>query len=250
MIIRDDVNGVAVMRMAHGKVSALDVEFCRRIVDEVTHIGSSDARALVLTGSNSTFSAGVDLFRVLNGGTAYLRSFLPAMESLFRTLLTFPKPVVSAVNGHAIAGGCIIAATSDYRVMVEGKARIGVPELMVGVPFPTLPFEIVAARVSPVHFRQLVFGGRTMEAHDAVAVGFVDETAPPDVLLSRALDAARRLAAIPPVTFSLTKRAFVDRILERLEKSRSLNDEVLDAWSSAEVQARVRAYLEETVGKK
>ena len=109
------------------------------------------------------FSAGVDLFRVIDGGAAYPDRFLPAMRRFFQTLLTFPKPVVAAVNGHAIAGGCIIAAACDYRIMATGNGRIGVPELSVGVPFPTLPFVIVGARVAPSAFRQLVFGARLVE---------------------------------------------------------------------------------------
>ena len=75
------------------------------------------------------------------------------MEAFFQTLLTFPKPAVAAVNGHAIAGGCIIAAACDHRVMADGTGRIGVPELMVGVPFPSLPLEIVGSRVPASVFR-------------------------------------------------------------------------------------------------
>ena len=66
---------------------------------------------------------------------------------MLRDALTFPKPLVAAVNGHAIAGGCILAATCDRRIMAEGNGRIGVPELVVGVPFPALPLQIMAARM-------------------------------------------------------------------------------------------------------
>lgn len=238
------------VRLAHGKVSALDVDLCHALVRELEGIAASDARALIITGTGSAFSAGVDLFRVLDGGADYLTRFLPAMESFFRALLTFPKPAIAAINGHAIAGGCIIAAACDYRVMAEGSARIGVPELAVGVPFPTLPFEIVRARVIPGHFRDLVFTGRTVPPGEALAVGLIDEIAPADVLLSRAGHAAERLADIPPITFALTKRTFTAPILERVANAASLNADVLAAWESPAVQARMRAYVEKTVGRK
>lgn len=238
------------VRLAHGKVSALDVDLCHALVRELEAIAASDARALILTGTGSAFSAGVDLFRVLDGGAEYLKRFLPAMEAFFRTLLTFSKPAIAAINGHAIAGGCIIAAACDYRVMAEGSARIGVPELAVGVPFPTLPFEIVRARVSPGPFRDLVFTGRTVPPGEAVAVGLVDEIAPIDVLITRAQHAAERLADIPPMTFALTKRTFTEPILERVGRAASLNADVVAAWESPAVQARMRAYVEKTVGKK
>jgi enoyl-CoA hydratase len=250
VITRDDSGSIAVLRFSHGKVSALDVDFCHVLVRELEQIAAGDARALVVTGTGSTFSAGVDLFRVLDGGAEYLKQFLPAMEEFFRTLLTFPKPAIAAVNGHAIAGGCIIAAACDYRIMAEGSARIGVPELAVGVPFPTLPFEIVRARVSPQQFRDLVLTGRTVQPQEALALGFVDEVAPLDVLMTRAHHAAERLAEIPPIAFALTKRTFTDPLLERVRGATSLNADVLEAWESPAVQARMRAYVEKTVGKK
>jgi enoyl-CoA hydratase len=250
VISREHLHDCVVLRLAHGKVSALDVEFCRALVIELERIAASEARGLVITGTGSAFSAGVDLFKVLEGGSGYLGAFLPAMEDFFRTLLTFPKPVIAAVNGHAIAGGCIIAAACDYRVMVEGNARIGIPELLVGVPFPTLPFEIVGARVSPANFRHLVLSGRTVPPAEALALGLIDEVAPEDVLLTRAQHAAAQLAEIPPIAFALTKRAFTEPILERVRRAQAVNDEVVAAWASADVQARMRAYVEKTVGRK
>jgi enoyl-CoA hydratase len=250
MIVREDIGALAVLRLAHGKVSALDVDLCTRLARELDNLAAGATRAVILTGTGSAFSAGVDLFRVLNGGTQYLGQFLPAMEACFRALLTFPKPLIAAVNGHAIAGGCIIAACCDYRLMAETTARIGVPELLVGVPFPTLPFEIMRARVSPAHFRELVLSGRTVLPADALAVGLVDEVAPADNMLARAQQAAERLAQIPSIAFALTKRAFTEPILHRVDSATTLNEDVLAAWGSAAVQERMRAYLEQTVGKK
>ena len=250
MITREDSGDIAVLRLAYGKVSALDAEFCDALVQALNLASSGAARALIVTGTGSAFSAGVDLFQVLNGGGEYLNRFLPAMERFFRALLTFPKPVVAAINGHAIAGGCIIAAACDHRIMAEGTARIGVPELAVGVPFPTLPFEIVRARVSPLQFRHLVFSGRTVGPEDALQLGLIDEIAPADVLLPRAQHAAERLAEIPAVTFALTKRTFTEPLLERVDGAASLNADVLEAWGSPAVQARMRAYVEKTVGRK
>jgi enoyl-CoA hydratase len=250
MTFREDHGGVVVLRLAHGKVNALDLELCESLAGEVNAVASSAAEGLVITGTGSAFSAGVDLFRVLDGGADYLRAFLPAMETLFMTLLTFPKPVIAAINGHAIAGGCIMAAACDYRVMVDGKARIGVPELLVGVPFPALPFEIVRARASAADFRQLVLSGRTVLPDEARALGLVDDVAPGEELMGRAFRNAQQLIAIPPVAFALTKRTLIAPILENVARARSLNDDVLEAWANPSVQARMRAYVEQTVGKK
>src|SRR5690349_13241143 len=110
-----------------------------------------------MTGSGSSFSAGVDLFRIVNQGPGYGRQFLPVLDDFLRKTLTFPKPVIAAINGHAIAGGCILAAACDYRIMTDGQGRIGIPELAVGVPFPALPLQIMAARLADGALRDLVF---------------------------------------------------------------------------------------------
>lgn len=247
MYTRDDVGPIAVVRLGHGKVSALDLEFCEALTNEVQAIAESPASALVLTGTGSAFSAGVDLFRVLDGGAAYLERFLPAMKSLFEAVLTFPKPAVAAVNGHAIAGGCILAAACDHRFMARGSGRIGVPELSVGVPFPALPFVIVGARVPPNMFRQLVYSGRLASADEAVPLGLVDEAVEPADLLPRATTHAEALARIPAVTFGLTKRTFTSPLLARVRAEASLNADAQRAWATPDVQSRVRTYLEATV---
>ena len=250
MIQREDSGSIAVLRMAHGKVSALDVEFCDSLVASINDIARSPAHALVVTGTGSTFSAGVDLFRLLKEGSAYLQRFLPALERYFLALLNFPKPAVAAVNGHAIAGGCIAVAACDHRVMAAGQARIGVAELAVGVPFPILAFEIVSARVERTRFRDLVYTGRVVEPAEALAVGFVDEVVQPERLMAHAQEVAERLASIPAKTFELTKRTFNAPIMARIQASIDLNAAVVTAWESPVVQARVRQYLEKTIGQK
>jgi enoyl-CoA hydratase len=250
MFVREDAGAIAVLRLAHGKVSALDAEFCDALTAEIESIAASASRALVITGTGSAFSAGVDLFKVLDGGAAYLDRFLPSMKRFFQALLTFHKPAIAAVNGHAIAGGCIMAAACDHRVMSIGGGRIGVPELSVGVPFPVLPFVIVGARVAPSAFRQLVFSARTVAAEEAVTLGLVDEAIAPDALLARACEHAEKLTGIPPITFALTKRTFNTPLLERVNAGSSLNAEAQQAWASPDVQARIRAYVEATIGRK
>ena len=207
-------------------------------------------KAVILTGSGSSFSAGVDLFRVLKDGPEYGRRFLPVLDSFLRAALTLPKPMIAAINGHAIAGGCILAATCDHRIMSEGTARIGIPELAVGVPFPALPLQIMAARVADGHLRDLVFTGRTVLIDEAKALGLIDEKCPSGMLMDRAMEAALRMAAIPAGAFALTKQAFYTPILERTNQLADMNARVVDAWLQPHTYDTIRAYLEKTVGKK
>ncbi len=250
MIVREDRDGVRILRLAHGKVSAMDIELGEALIAELKAAADVSVRAVVVTGTGSSFSAGVDLFRLIKDGPAYGERFLPVLDTMLRDALTFPKPLIAAVNGHAIAGGCILAAACDRRLMADGTGRIGIPELVVGVPFPALPLQIVAARVPDAAFRDLVLTGRTVLVDEAIALGLIDEKCPADVLLDRAIAEARRLAAIPPGAFALTKEAFTTLILNRTACLSDLNARVVHAWLQPHTYDTIRAYLERTVGRK
>src|SRR5262245_52320070 len=101
MIERQDLDSIVVLRLAHGKVSAMDAELLQAIVDAFD--AAADADAIVVTGTGTSFSAGVDLFRILDGKDAYVDRFLPLLSAAFLRVFTHPRPVVAAVNGHAIA---------------------------------------------------------------------------------------------------------------------------------------------------
>jgi enoyl-CoA hydratase len=247
MFARENKGDIAILRMAHGKVSALDAAFCEAMTVELERLQRDSPRAMVLTGTGSAFSAGVDLYQLVEGGADYVRHFLPLMESFLRALLVFSKPLVAAINGHAIAGGCIMAAAADYRVMATGDGRIGVPELAVGVPFPRLPLEILASRLSPTVLRTLIYSGRTVPADEALVLGFIDEAAAPDRVLQRAVSIAEQFGAIPAQTFALTKRAFTESVLERVRGSAGSNAEIVAAWQGPEVHAAIRRYLDKTI---
>lgn len=227
----------------------MDIELGEAVIAELQAAAEPSVKAVILTGSGSSFSAGVDLFRVLKDGPEYGRRFLPVLDEFLRATLTFPKPIVAAINGHAIAGGCILAAACDHRIMVEGNGRIGIPELAVGVPFPALPLQIMAARVTDGPLRDLVFTGRTVPIDEARTLGLIDEKCPAGMLMDRATEVAQNLARIPAGAFALTKEAFYSPILARTQQLADLNARVVDAWMQQHTYDTIRAYLEKTIRK-
>ena len=249
MIARSEHEVVLTLRLAHGKASALDVELLDTLARELDG-AAEDVRALVLTGTGSIFSAGVDLFRLTQGGGDYVRHFLPLLSRFLRTLFDFPRPVVAAVNGHAIAGGCVIALAADARLMAEGDGKIGLPELLVGVPFPTAALEVARFAVPREKLQSLIYTGRTLSAREALEAGLVDEVVSPDALPARAQEVARQLALIPPPVYRLTKQSLRAEALERIERAGELQDRAaLEVWSAADTQAQIREYLRRTLGK-
>ncbi|MGQ0466948.1 MAG: enoyl-CoA hydratase/isomerase family protein [Sporichthyaceae bacterium] len=240
--------GVRLLRMARGAVSALDTEFLVALRAAVAET-SAAGQALVLTGSGKAFSAGVDLRAYLDGGAAYVEPFWAALSGLFDDLLRYPRPVVAAVNGHAIAGGCVIACCADYRLMSGGT--IGVPEMLVGIPFPSTAHASVAIAVGP-GAAYLINTGATLRPEEALARGLVDEVATAEDLVERAVARAVALAAVPAATFAHTKAALRRSVLDSLATPVSLAADAAakEIWASATGQEAVAAYVAATIPRK
>jgi enoyl-CoA hydratase len=233
--------------MTHGKANALDVEFCEALTVRLEEYRHASTQALVLIGNGQIFSAGVDLLRVLEGGPAYLTTFLPALRTVFETLFCYPKPVVAAINGHAIAGGCVLACAADYRLMAQQTGRIGVPELLVGVPFPTIVLEIMRGAVAPHHLPSLLYQGAMVDPAKAVERGLVDAVVESGTLLEQAVAAAETFAALPPLAFALTKRQVREPAMKRVrEEGPEFDMAVQELWEAPTTLAAIRAYVAKT----
>ena len=251
MIERKQVSdNVTVLAFDHGPVSALDLEFLLALRQELAEL-SDLGTALVLTGTGSSFSAGVDLFRILNGGDEYVAQFIPALSGAFDDLFAYSRPVVAAVNGHAIAGGCIIACCADHRFMADGRGRIGVPELLLGAAFPASALAAVRSATGDVGVADLVYSGATLLPPEAQRRGLVDEVVPEGEVLDRAIDKAEQLASLVPATFAHTKRSLRDRFWTEIESTGQKRDlEMLEIWKNPQTHAAIAAYVEKTIGKK
>ena len=248
MIHRDEHDGIAVLRLEHGKANVLDLELCNALVEAFDDAG--EARAVVLTGAGRIFSAGVDLFRVVEEGRSYVEAFLPAMCRAFERVFVHPAPVVAAANGHAIAGGCLLVAAADQRLMAQGPARIGIPELQVGVPFPPIALEIMRFSIPPQHFQTVVYRADTHEPPAALALGLLDEAVESDALLECALARAERLASVRAETFAITKREIRRPVMERVRAlDRDTAPEVRDRWLDPRTLGVIRDYLDRTIPK-
>jgi len=240
---------LAILEIRHGKANAIDVEFCEELGRRLDETHDPAVGAVVVAGEGRMFSAGVDLLRVLDGGAPYLRTFLPAFRRVFEALFDYPKPVVAAVNGHAIAGGCVLACAADHRIMAAGTARIGVPELLVGVAFPTVAFEAVRG-ACPGRLRDLIFTGRTLLPEEALAEGLVDAVVAPEALRAEAVKAAETLADRPLDAFVLTKRQLRASAMARIAANRDTVDRAVeDLWCADATLKTIRSYVEKTLKK-
>jgi len=230
---------VAIMRLQHGKVNALDLELLLAITEAMRAV--DQARAVVITGSGSVFSAGVDLQRIVAGGPSYVREFLPALSDSFMAIFDHPGPVVAAVNGHAIAGGCVIAAACDVRLMSQGK--IGLAELSVGVPFPPAAMEIMRHAIGPAT-GHLVLTAALLDPAQAQSIGLIQHVCEAEVLLESAVDWARQMARTPPGVFWVSKRQLQQPARDRIAARSGDEEAVAQIWSSDRTRDAIARYLD------
>jgi len=239
-------HGVRVIKLVHGKANALDLEFCRALA-ETFEAEASESEPLVITGSGRIFSAGVDLPRLLKDGDAYVPAFLSALDDCFLRLFELQKPVVAAINGHAIAGGCILAAACDMALMVDTGATIGVPELAVGVPFPPLPLEILRHAVGTASCQHLALGCENVSPDRAFQVGLVSRLTTAEELMPAAIKEASRLGSMPRRSFALVKQQLRAPAVQTLAALGKHADDVAREWRSPEVKEAIQRFVDSTL---
>ena len=182
-------DGVAVVTMDDGKANALGHDMIGALLGRLDEVANADADALVVAGRPGRFSAGFDL-SVMKAGGDGPREMLSSGVDLFLRIYEFPRPVVAACTGHAIAAGAIILMSSDLRVGAAGDFKIGMPELTIGMPLPFFATELMRDRLSKRHLARATLG-QMYDPEAAVDVGFLDEVVDGGGVLDTAVAQAR-----------------------------------------------------------
>ena len=220
-------DGVVTATLDRPPANALTREFFVELEALLARLAGDATRALVSPGTGRFFSAGLDLFQVFAADAAGFADFTRHFDAGFAALFAFPKPVVAAVNGHAVAGGAVLAACADFHLVADGGGRIGLTEIQVGVPFPASILEIVRHACDGPALREVVYHGRTYLPAEACQRRLADEVVPAAELPSR----ARALAASAtrePVAFAEIKRALRAEVLARIGDPRAGDGPDLD----------------------
>jgi enoyl-CoA hydratase len=231
------VDGVTVMRMNHPPVNAMDLEFVDTAVAAIRDVDGP----IVLTGTGKCFSAGVDLPAVVEGGDEYIDRFMTSAWAAFSAAFDHPAPVVAAINGHAIAGGCVLAMAADVRFMSAGL--IGLSELVVGVPFPVVALEICRYAMGPAAGRA-VLQAESIDAKSALARGWIDEVVSPDDLLPHAIETARTMGQYAPAAYAAMKEQLHRPAKDLIESSADMDAKVRASWLSEETRARIAGFMD------
>lgn len=198
---------VAVIRLDRPPLNILDRDMqaqLHRAADEAAR--RDDVRVVVLHGGPKAFSAGADI-REMSGMThAEMTQHAPLLQGAFNAVAEIPKPVIAAVNGPALGGGCELALTADYRICGR-EARLGLPEVLLGVMPGAGGTQRLPRLVGPARAKDLMMTGRAVSAAEAQSIGLADEVVTDSKVLDAAVARASRLAAGPAVALGAIKAA-------------------------------------------
>jgi Delta3-Delta2-enoyl-CoA isomerase len=233
---------LAEVTIERGKVNALNEE----LVDELAQCfqrlaRDPDVRSVVLTATGKFFSFGFDIPSFLEHSREAFLAYLRRFAALYRDLFAYPRPVVAALNGHAVAGGCMLALACDARLIAAGKAKIGLNEIAFGSSLFAGSVEMLRYCVGDRNAERLAFSGAMYGPDEALALGLVDRVVPQGGLLVAARELARTHGANDPEAFrsvkTLLRGPTLDEIAWREEASLR---EFVEIWYSERTRENLK----------
>lgn len=234
---------LAVVRLDKPRGNAID----EPLLDELTAAcvqldRDASVRGVLLASAHpKLFSPGLDLVGLLEYDRPAMQRFMGKFAAVVWHLYGLRKPVVAAINGHAIAGGCILALTADHRVLARGGVQIGLNEVRIGVPLPWSVAVLLRAVVAPAALARVALLGRNFADDEALAAGLVDELADGDGFLDSCLRRLEEFAEKDADAVGRTKAWLRAGALQEMQRDEGrLSGEWLDAWFAEATRGRIR----------
>ncbi len=214
-------DGIAVVTLARPPMNTMDAPLLEELAALFERLAADGAvRAAVIAAEGRAYSAGLDLKSVPDLDKPGQRRLIRALNDGFGSLYAWPKPLVAAVNGHAIAGGLILALCADWRIVADVPLQASLAEVRVGVTYPVAALDVARSELAPPAARRLILLGESLDARQATSLGVFDECVPVGELAGRALAAARRHAELPPQAFATIKSELRSTALARIAAAR------------------------------
>ena len=235
-------DGIATITLQRGKVNALN----EQLVDELHHRlerleKDSAVRSVIFTGRGKFFSFGLDIPELYDYSRESFAEFLRKFTGLYTRLFVFPKPVIAAINGHAIAGGCMLASACDFRLMVTGKAKISLNEITFGSSVFAGSVEMLKYVVGSRNAEHVLYSGAMFTAEEAAGFGLVDKVVTEETLESEARKIAVEMAGKSPDAFRSVKMLLRGPVAKVMEASEAASiREFVDIWYSPATREKVK----------
>jgi enoyl-CoA hydratase len=240
--------GVALLRLNRPPMNPLSIALLGDLRDAAQALAADrDVKAVVVAGSEKAFAAGADIGELTDQAGA--RASADAFRAAFDAVAAIPRPVIAAVRGYALGGGCELALACDLRVGAE-NARIGQPEILLGVLPGAGGSQRLARLIGPARAKEMCWSGRQVRAEEAHRLGILDRVVPSDEVEENALHWAAHLARGAVVAMGLVKRAIDDGLDRPLAEGLDLeSDAFVEVFGTEDARIGVQSFLEHGPGK-
>lgn len=232
-------NSVVTLTIDRPKVNAINDDLIRELhgwFDKLA--GDPNARAVILTGEGSFFSFGLDVPGYMGYTKEEFLDSFTGFCDLYALMFEFPKPLIAAINGHAVGAGCILALACDWRLMAAGKPKIGLNEITFASTLPAGSVEMLKFAVGETRAARVVYTGRLFSADEALSLGLVDEVVEREELLVKAREAAEMLAKPDASAFESMKLLLKGHAIEEMRRREEASiSNFVELWYSEPVRA-------------
>lgn len=211
---------------------------------------NQDIKGVMLTGKTNFFSAGLDVIELYGYDKETIETLFVELFNTLKTLLSFNKPLVSAITGHSPAGGCVLAICSDYRVMANGKYRIGLNEIPVGIIMPNFIYQIYAYWLGGGRASQYILEGKLLLAEEALKAGVVDEVVDAEKVEEQALAQLQKYMQFSANTWQQSKANMRKDLLAHYQTlDRKQLDVLLAQWWSKDTRTVLGGLVAKLTGR-
>jgi Delta3-Delta2-enoyl-CoA isomerase len=251
MLTKIEHGDVLELRLERPPVNALHHPLVRELRTAVEAAPKSGAKALVLSGVNGMYSAGLDVPWLLELDRAGMQIFWEEFFAMLRSVALSPIPVVAAITGHSPAGGAVIAIFCDTRIAAQGRFKIGLNEVQVGLPVPRVILSAFIRLLGQRQAERLAVRGALISPDEALACGLVDQVVAQEEVVPRAIEWCREMLRLPVSAMLATRktlRADYARIFDA--ESVATRDEMTAVWFAEETQKALRDLVAQLAAKK
>ncbi|MEV3858075.1 enoyl-CoA hydratase-related protein [Streptomyces sp. NPDC050095] len=243
-------DAVGTIRLDRPPMNALDVatqDRIKELAQEAT--ARDDIRAVVVRGSEKVFAAGADIKEMQAMDHAAMVVRARALQDSFTAVARIPKPVIAAVSGYALGGGCELALCADIRIAAD-NAKLGQPEILLGLIPGAGGTQRLGRLVGPSKAKDLIFTGRHVRADEALTIGLVDQVVPADEVFTAAHAYAAKLAQGPSIALRAAKESIDAGLETDLETGLTIERNwFAGLFATADRETGMRSFVEEGPGK-
>lgn len=235
----------SILSFDRGKSNPMNLQMFEEMIAVLKELKSdSSVKGVIITGKENFFSSGLDLPEIMSYDKVKTRLFWESFMDMIIELVSFPKPLISAITGHAPAGGCIVAVACDYRIMAGGNYKIGLNEIPVGITVPRHIFELYAFWVGRHRAYQFLMEGRLMNPQQASDAGLIDMVVPAEQVLETAERKMAQYLKFDQNTWSKTKLNLRrDLIATVTNYEDDLLDKVIEHWFDEHTQKILNGFV-------